>query len=147
MYLKFTKVRDVKSPSRANFHDAGLDFYIPNDFQSKILYPNTDILIPSGIKIEVPENHMALFLNKSGVSTKKKLVVGAQVIDVGYEGEVHIHLFNIGSEPIDINPGDKIIQLVLVPISIGVPQECKIENMYENKSNRGEGGFGSTDHI
>ena len=60
--MKFTKIRDVKSPQRANSTDAGIDFFIPNDWddtdlmhEHKTLLPGQSVLIPSGIKVNVPE--------------------------------------------------------------------------------------------
>ena len=53
--LRYTKVREVKDPVRAHRTDAGIDFFIPNDFKETILMPNEDVLIDSGIKVIVPE--------------------------------------------------------------------------------------------
>jgi dUTP pyrophosphatase len=144
--MKFLKIRDVKSPSRGTSKSAGIDLFIPNDFENRTLNPGDSILIPAGLKANVPDNYAFIAFNKSGVSTKKHLSVGACVIDEDYQGEIHIHLFNFGNDSVTINPGDKIIQCVLVPV---LYEDVEIveteEQLWEGKiTERGEGGFGST---
>lgn len=169
--LKFTKVRNVKSPCRAHPTDAGIDFFIPEDLtketidekteltrssvmlnidngfvKSMILEPKQSVLIPSGIKVKVPDGYMLQFNNKSGVASKKGLIVGASVVDVGYEGECHIDVHNVSSRSQVINAGDKIVQAILIPVSFAMPEEvASVEELYAgSKSERGEGGFGSS---
>jgi dUTPase len=86
-----------------------------------------------------------IFDNKSGVASKKKLLVGAKVVDHGYTGEVFINLHNVGNESIVLSPGDKIIQAIMHEIGDHVPTETEVSNMWiDSKSDRKEGGFGST---
>lgn len=115
--MKIQKVRPVKTPSRGTPTSAGIDFYIPDDFQETRLVQGQFILIPSGIKAHIPPGYMWLALNKSGVSTKLGLVVGAQVVDEDYEGEIHLHVVKAARGPITLTPGMKLVQLVLVPVS------------------------------
>lgn len=144
--MKFLKIRDVKSPSRGTSKSAGIDLFIPNDFEYQTLNPGDSILIPAGLKANVPDNYAFIAFNKSGVSTKKHLAVGACVIDEDYQGEIHIHLYNFGKDPVTINPGDKIIQCVLVPVLYENVEIVETEEqLWEGKiTERGEGGFGST---
>lgn len=170
--LKFCKVRKVKSPNRAHPFDAGIDFFVPEDidvntFASKCdvtgCHPNYDlddhgniksihlkssesVLMPSGIKVDVPENFMLQFVNKSGISSKKHLIVGASVVDTGYQGECHINLHNVGSETVTLTAGDKIVQGILIPVVCAIPEEFENEkSLYEGvESARNTGGFGST---
>ena len=144
--LYFCKVRDVKSPVKAHPFDAGFDFFIPNDYGTRLLPPGTDILIPSGIKVDVPEGYALIAMNKSGIATKQKLRTGCAVVDSGYSGEVHIHLFNDGPIDVVLDGGMKIVQFVLVKIGTHQSYEISPEEYEErmNKSERGEGGFGST---
>ena len=143
--MKFSKVRNVKSPIRANSTDAGIDFFVPDDFESLELNTNDSVLIPSGIKAVIPDGHALIAFNKSGIATKKKLLVGASVVDCGYEGEIHIHLINNGKEKQTINPGDKIIQFICLPINFVTPLEVPLEDLFKDQnSTRGAGGFGST---
>lgn len=143
--LQFTKVRDVKSITKAHPEDAGFDFFVPNDCGEIKVQPQSDVLIPSGIKVKVPHGYALIAYNKSGVCTKQKLRVGACVVDENYQGEVHIHLFN--DSPIWeqlIVPGQKIVQFVLVRIGNHQAEEISNEEYHSVTTERGDGAFGST---
>jgi len=142
--MKFTKIRDVKSPTRANSTDAGIDFFIPNTEQPMCLSPGHSCVVPSGIKVNCPEGYALIAFNKSGIAVKKSLHVGACVVDHGYQGEVHINLTNVGTENITLEPGDKIVQFVLLPLGDPKVEEVSEENLYNEVSSRGEGKFGSS---
>ena len=153
MNLKFYKLRtNAKLPVRAHRTDAGMDlFYCPNGNRGVCTEENGEYWIPArgsslistGLKTEIPEGYMLEVKNKSGIASKRQLVVGACVVDPGYDGEIYVNLHNIGVETQIIKPGDKIAQAVLVPVV-----HCGIEEVTEdtlnNGSTRGEGGFGST---
>jgi dUTP pyrophosphatase len=144
--MKFLKIRDVKTPNRGTEKSAGIDFFIPEDYPTTEIHPGKSVLIPSGLKANVPEGYAFIAFNKSGVATKKNLIIGASVVDEDYQGEIHIHLTNVGAESTTIHPGDKIIQLLLVPVLYeSVEMVDTLEELYEGKvTDRGEGGFGST---
>jgi dUTP pyrophosphatase len=144
--MKFLKFRDVKSPNRGTSSSAGIDFFVPNDFQEITLHLNQSTLIPSGLKANIPNDHVLIAFNKSGVATKKNLQVGASVVDEDYQGEIHIHLTNVGTTPQTISAGDKIIQFLLLPIVYeGVEIVETEEELYGGiQTERGDGGFGST---
>jgi dUTP pyrophosphatase len=142
--MKFAKIRKVKSPKRANWTDAGIDFFVPEDQNTVKLFPGDSCLIPSGIKVNVPEGFALVAFNKSGIAVKKQLYAGACVVDCGYQGEVHINLTNVGKEDQYIKPGDKIIQFVLIPLGEPALFELEEDELYETESSRGEGGFGSS---
>ena len=143
--MKYTKTKDVKSPVRANPTDAGIDFFVPNDFGAVTLEPGQDILIDAGIKVIVPEGYALIFKEKSGIATKRKLTIGACVVDSDYRGNVHLHLFNNGTTIQSIEAGDKITQGLIVPVSLCQTEEVSGE-VYDEYCNteRGDGGFGST---
>ena len=71
--MKICKIREVKDPVRANETDAGIDFFIPEEFDAVQLESQQSVLIPSGIKVNVPEGHALIAFNKSGIATKKHL--------------------------------------------------------------------------
>lgn len=142
-FLKFSKCRDVKSPTRANPTDAGIDFYAPNDIEDGSIWVGENFCIASGIKVEIPKGWMGLFLNKSSIASKQNLLIGAQVIDTGYAGEVHIDLHNVGDVQTSIKPGQKIAQMILIPISLASIIEVP-ETELNHIGERGTGGFGST---
>jgi dUTP pyrophosphatase len=143
--LRYSKIREVKSPLRGHPTDAGIDFFIPDDYADTIIEPNTSVLIPSGIKVQFDHGWALVANNKSGIASKKGLLVGAQVIDSSYQGEVHINLHNVSSTPQLIKAGDKIVQFVMYNIGLPEPEEVPlIEYLYFESSDRGDGGFGST---
>ena|SRR6056297_3156587 len=145
--MKYSKVRKVKSIERGTKKSAGIDFFIPEDFREQVLLPTQSVLIPSGIKINIPKNHVLIMLNKSSIAAKKRLLIGAQVIDEDYQGEIHIDLHNVGARNITLKPGMKITQGILLPVNYASPEEVPIENLYTKKTKRGSGGFGSTNNI
>ena len=142
--LRISKIRDVKTPARGNDAAAGIDFFVPNDAQTHILLPGQNALIPAGIKMEVPRGHALIAFNKSGIASKKGLQVGACVIDEDYQGEVHIDMHNISDKTVTIEPGDKIIQFLLIEVNNCFVEEVPVENLFTVTSERGTGGFGST---
>lgn len=150
MYIKIAKTRTVKTPARANPGDAGIDFYIPEDFnngEALELKHGEQVLIPAGVKVEVPFGYALIFHNKSGIAAKKNLYVGADTVDHGYKGEVHINLINNGDGVQVIKAGDKIIQGLLVPVVLANPMLVDENELYRDvyvAGERGAGGFGST---
>lgn len=160
--MKFYKSRNVKSPNRGTSKSAGIDFFIPeqDDFYIKetksgelikinksiILKPGQSVLIPSGIHTNIPDGYALVAFNKSGIAAKKNIVLGACLIDEDYEGEIHFDLKNIGNVTQEIESGDKITQLVCLPINYVELEEVnsKEECFGSTMSERGEGGFGST---
>lgn len=144
MQLRFSKVGKVKSPSKAYDTDAGIDFFIPEDFDALELYPGEDVNIQSGIRVVVPPSYALVFFNKSGICTNEQLIVGACVVDEGYQGEVHLHLINVGSLPVYIKPNQKIVQGLLVSVPTVKMEEVSNDDLFSSLTSRGEGGFGST---
>jgi dUTP pyrophosphatase len=165
--MRILKVRDVKTPTRGTNMSAGIDLYIPEDFyikkgdklhkvssfdsgagQSFKIQSGSSVLIPSGIKANVPKDRALIAFNKSGVAVKKNLMVGACIIDEDYTGEIHIDVKNVGTEPVLISAGDKIIQLVCMPVDYVNIELCDSElDCFGDTlvlSERGAGGFGST---
>ncbi len=92
----------------------------------------------------MPVGHALVAFNKSGIATGKQLLVGACVIDHGYQGTVNINLHNVGQEKQVINPGDKIVQFVLLRLGTPYLLEIPEEDLFTEESTRGVGKFGST---
>lgn len=159
--MKFSKIKDVKSPQRGTDKAAGIDFFVPNDFKETVVKPGADLLIPSGIKMEIPEGYMLMGADKSGVVSSKSaceyigrqpkkdafdsiVILGAKIVDEDYQGEIHIHIVNVGSNPVTIKPGMKIAQFILVPVSYESLEEVSIDKLFSRESERGSGALGST---
>lgn len=152
--LIIEKVRDVKTPSYGTSNSAGIDFFIPEDFPVTTVAPHHDIMIKSGIKLEIPEGMFLKMANKSSraiteiafykATEKSKtmaagMIAGADVIDSDYKEEISLHLINYSEQSIILRPGDKIIQGILLPYIKGEIEEGKVGEPKERK-----GGFGST---
>jgi len=150
MIIEYAKVRSTAhDPDRANPSDAGLDvFYSPEEPTTVALHPGDSKILETGLKFGVPHGYMLEVKNRSSVAAKKSLLVGACVIDSGYDGEVFINLHNVGSRLQCISPGDKIAQLVLTPVVHFRPTLAEESELYAHPmtiSNRGDGALGSTD--
>jgi len=150
LIIEFMRVKDgVKVPTRSNPSDAGLDIYahIGKMGEFTEVLPNQSVLVPTGLKFGVPHGYMLQVMNRSSVAAKRGLVVGAHVIDSGYDGEVFINLHNVGSRSQEIYHGDKIAQLVMIPIVPFRAYEILDDQLYVQPitiSNRGDGALGST---
>ena len=169
--MRFAKVRNVKTPCRANSEDVGYDFFMPefdHDFVITLFELNKELMgddhdhfmgtllrllpfqrirIPSGIHIDVPKNHAFIAENKTGVSYKKGLLTIARVVDPGFQGELVLGVQNNTPEPMLIATGEKLIQFLLVPVRLPELQECTLDELFPVKSSRGTGSFGSTGVI
>jgi len=138
MSLKFKKLHpDAKLPTRAHVTDAGMDVYT---IEEVVIPARGDAITGLGLASAFQGDYALLVFNKSGRATKLKLDKGAEVIDAGYTGEIHIHLFNHSDEIVVIEKGEKIAQLLLVKIWSGRPEEVD----WVDETERGAGGFGST---
>jgi dUTP pyrophosphatase len=104
--------------------------------------PIQRVLIPTGLKIEIPQGYECQVRPRSGLAAKFGITVlnTPGTIDSDYRGEIKIILINLGGEPFTINNGDRIAQLVFAP----VVQVAMEESVELSETNRGSGGFGST---
>ena len=150
MIIEYHKIEEqVKTPSRSNPSDAGLDIFahLGKIGDHKSVLPSSSILIPTGLKFGVPHGYMLQVMNRSSIAAKRGLVVGAHVVDSGYDGEVFINLHNVGSRSQDIYHGDKIAQLVMIPVVPFRAMENPDNDLYDDGisiSKRGDGALGST---
>lgn len=163
--LLFSKLRDVKSPTRAHTTDAGIDFFLPNKFTAEdltisstvtktniyindngdiVIPPFGSVLLPSGVKCIIPTGHAMIFFNKSGVAAKKHLVLGSCLCDEGFRGEILFNLINTSSNEVIVSPGEKITQGAMLQVGYHVPCEVDDISNYAPPTDRGEGGFGSS---
>ena len=134
--------KDIPLPSYSTDGSAGLD--LRACIKSKIIIePNTSDLIPTGLAIHLGDNSLAgLILPRSGLGHKHGIVLGNLVglIDSDYQGELMISCWNRSEDSFTIEKGDRIAQLVVVPIVQA--QFIEVDEFAETK--RGTGGFGSS---
>lgn len=123
-------------PTRAHETDAGLDLYSP---VSVTIEPRGAVSVDTGVHIELPINTVGMIKSKSGLNVKHG-ITSEGVIDVGYTGSMVVKLYNHSEKPYTINAGDKISQLVVMPIF--TPTLEVVDELTETE--RGDGGFGST---
>jgi dUTP pyrophosphatase len=129
-------------PEYATAHSAGMDLRAMVD-APVMLEPGEAQLVPSGVAIHIGNPGLcAVILPRSGLGHKQGLVMGNLVglIDADYQGPLMISLWNRGRFPITITPGDRVAQLVLLPVARAVFRQVEA---FE-QSARGEGGFGHT---
>lgn len=142
------KGRNAKSPVRAHFDDAGIDIFAPLDMEEVTIQPNEAYLVKTGLKCRCPKGYAMFVMNKSGVAVKKMLDHGAEVIDESYTGEIGIHLINVGKEAQTIKPGEKIIQVVLLPVGYHSVEMVTEEEYFKmGETTRGSGAYGSTGNV
>jgi dUTP pyrophosphatase len=131
---------ELPLPAYARLGDAGLDLRAAKDV---VLEPGERIVIPTGIKVAIPEGYAGFVLPRSGLAASQGLsmVNSPGLIDSCYRGELKVIAINTDtSELIFISKGDRFAQLVILP----VPQVELLEVDSLNATERGEGGFGSS---
>lgn len=141
MELKVQIMREgIPVPSYAHPGDAGLDLYAAVEVTLK---PFERALVPTGIKVAIPEGYAGFVQPKSGLALKHGLSIvnTPGLIDAGYRGEVGVILINLDpNETVTIRRGQKIAQLVIQQVAtlpVAIVDEL-------DETHRGEGGFGST---
>ncbi len=123
-------------PTRAHADDAGLDLY---SLEDAALAPGEGKVIRTGVAVAVPFGHVGLVCDRSSLA-KRGLKTAGGVIDAGYRGEVGVVLWNISGAPQALKKGERLAQLLIVPVATPAPVEA--EDLGETA--RGAGGFGST---
>lgn len=128
---------DAVLPTRAHPDDAGLDLYSLEDV---ILIPGEGRVAKTGIAVSLPAGHVGLVADRSSLA-KKGIKTAGGIIDAGYRGEIHIVLWNISKEPLQLKKGERIAQLLVVPVVTPAVQEV---TGFAEDTLRGTKGFGST---
>ncbi len=130
---------ELSVPAAAHRGDAGLDLQAREDVD---LAPGEWAMVPTGIAVAIPEGYAGLVAPRSGLAARHGISVvnGPGVVDSGFRGEVKAILINHGSDSVKLSRGDRIAQLVVVPV---VHAELVIVDELP-ESERGSGGFGSS---
>ena len=141
MELPFRKLGpDARLPSYAHPGDAGLDLASAVDAE---IAPGERAMIPTGVAVAIPEGHAGLVLPRSGLASREGLTLANSpgLIDAGYRGEVTCAVVTLDRErPVSIKRGDRIAQLVVIPVRAVRPRWAD----ELPPSERGEAGFGSS---
>ena len=126
-------------PTRAHDADAGLDLYTPEDFMLLSFGEIDNYTVDTGVHVEIPAGYVGMIKSKSGLNVNRGIVTEG-VIDAGYTGSIKVKLYNLGKDIQNFQRGDKIAQLVILPIVTPAPV---VVNKFA-QTERGDNGFGST---
>lgn len=126
----------AKMPTRAHKADAGYDIYAR---ETQIVSARESAKFDTGVHIEIPEGYVGMLKSKSGLNVNHGLT-SEGVIDAGYTGSIAVKLYNNSGYDYTVHAGDKISQLVIIPI---FTPELRLATDLE-ETERGCGGFGST---
>lgn len=123
-------------PEFAHKTDAGADLRSPVE---AVVPARNSVVIDTGVHVEIPEGYVGMLKSKSGLNVKHDLI-GTGTIDSGYSGSIWVKLYNLGDTDYQIQRGDKIIQMVILPCVY-----CEFTQVDKFAvTERGTGGFGST---
>ncbi len=126
-------IDNAKMPTRKHPDDAGIDFY---SSEAKTIPSHSFDVVGTGITIEIPAGFVGLMMPKS----RNNHLLGAGVIDAGYQGEIRIKLANLTDLPLEITEGQAIAQMLLVPIVTPAVEEIPLDQIHREKSERGATG-------
>ena len=136
MKLKVKLDPGATMPTRAHDTDAGLDLYA---MYKRSVPAHGSVRFDTGVHIEIPAGYVGMVKSKSGLNVKHG-ITSEGVIDAGYTGSIMVKLYNHSGCAVEIERGQKISQLVLLPII--TPELEEVDSL--DATERGNGGFGST---
>lgn len=136
MKLKIVLDEGAKMPTRAHEADAGYDLY---SRENAVIFPGHSYSFNTGVHVQVPRGYGGILVSKSGLN-KRYSVQSTGLIDPDYTGSIEVKLYNHGHAAVRIEKGQKISQMVIVPV-ITLETE-QVDSLEETE--RGDGGFGST---
>ena len=136
MKMKVVLDKGAKMPTRAHSGDAGLDLYARED---AVVKAKGSYVFDIGVHIEIPYGATGFIKSKSGLNVNHG-ITSEGVIDYGYTGSIRVKLYNNSDEDYKVKAGDKISQLVVLPVVL--TEEELVDSLEETE--RGNGGFGST---
>lgn len=129
---------NAKLPTRATDFAAGYDLYSAQSIT--LIPPRERSLIKTNIAIKIPNGYYGRIAPRSGLALKNGIDIGGGVVDSDYRGDVGVIMFNCSDVPFYVNLHDKIAQLIITPyLSLPIEEVGELD-----KTDRGEGGFGST---
>ncbi len=140
--LKIKLLREGAAlPCRETAGSAGFDLRACLEIPL-LVEPGEWAMVPTGLGAEIPQEMAGMVFSRSGLGTKSGMVVaqGVGVIDSDYRGEIKVPLRNMGKKAYEIQPGERVAQLVLLPVCLPPVEEAQALSATQ----RGEGGFGST---
>ena len=138
--MKIMLDENAVCPQRAFPNDAGLDLF---SREEQIILPGESAVFDTGVHVELPEGTFGKLESKSGLNVNYDIVSCGGTIDCGYVGSIKVKLYNMGTKPYMVRKGQKIVQMVVIPILR--PELELVDHLEETE--RGSNGFGSTGHF
>ena len=126
-------------PTKAYADDAGFDLHVSEETW---IQPGEFVDVPCAVAVELPSDTWALLTGRSSTLRRHKLMVNQGVIDPGYRGELFAGVWNLGSEPIKVEVGDRLAQLILMPNRALNARLVAVNELAPHQ--RGQSGFGSS---
>lgn len=128
---------DSRLPTRGYAGDAGLDLYCVED---ATIEPGKWVDVDLGVRVALPTGYWGLLTGRSSTLRRRGLLVNQGIIDNGYRGPLFANMVNMTDQPVDVYKGERLVQLIVLPIWDHSPVPCTILP----DSDRGNQGFGST---
>jgi len=126
---------DAKLPTRKHPEDAGLDVYA---VEPVIIQAHQFAIVPTGITIEIPAGYVGILKPKG----RSNHLLGAGVVDAGYQGEILVKVANLTNDPLLIASGDAVGQMVILPVFTPAVVEVTLDEIHTEKTTRaGTGGI------
>ena len=127
----------AKLPTLSYDDSAGMDLYAA---ETVTIPPGKSRIVSTDLEIQIPMGYCGKLMARSGLAFDHRIMIGAGLIDPGYEAPIKVIVFNLGEEDYHVNVGSAFCQMVISPVSLGM-----IVERLPEKGRRGGKGFGSSD--
>lgn len=144
MVINYVLDKGAYEPLHGHTADAGFDLRLPSHYgaverRTLTLKAHSSVVIDTGVHFEIPTGYVGFIKSKSGLNVKAD-IVSEGVVDAGYTGSIIVKLYNHSPNDYTFLPGDKITQIVFLPI----PEVTLNQVPFLTSTERGDNGFGST---
>lgn len=130
---------EARMPMRAHPDDAGWDLFVS---QATVIPPHGFQDVPSGVSLQLPNGYWGMLTGRSSTIRKRGLLVVQGIIDTGYTGELFSAVWNLTSEPVTLERGERVAQLIILPNATA--RTLMVEAEALKSTSRGSAGFGSS---
>lgn len=137
--MKYKLTKDAYPIDRAHFDDAGIDIRTPEGFT---LHAGEQRKVDTGVSVQIPIGYYGKMESKSGLMVNHGVICMGGVVDSGFRGTIKVRMWNTSHEDYTFEKGDKLVQMVLIPTLLDIPELSADLEMSE--SGRDDSGFGST---
>lgn len=139
MEIKYTLKPRAIAPTKAHESDAGYDLYVP-DGEDWLIEGHGAITIDTGVSMAIPEGYTGLVRSRSGLAFRNGIMTVEGTVDAGYTGTIAVMLYNLTGKDYVFSPGERMSQIVIVPIANATLVQA--DELPETE--RGANGFGSS---